>query len=202
MKLYISPLAPNPRRVTLFLAEKGIEVETISIDTYKGENLTADYLAKNMFGKVPVLEFDDGTCLSESVAICRYFEEVQPDPPLFGTTAIERATIEMWQRRVELYLTLVVSAALRNLTGFYKDREKIVKEWGEVSFERAETVYEKFDSHLATNRYFAGDEFSIADITCFCTIDFAGLIDLNIKDDQKNLARWFKEISSRPSVHV
>ena len=202
MKLYDAPIAPNPRRARIFLAEKGIEVETVSLDLQKGDNIAEDFLKKNMFGKIPVLELDDGTCISESVAICRYFEETQPDPPLFGTTALEKALIEMWQRRVEIYLTLVVSAAFRNITGFYKDREKVVKEWGEVSFENAEKVYKMFDDHLGDNRYFAGEKFTIADITGFCTIDFAKIIKLEIKDNQKNLARWYEEVASRPSAQA
>ena len=115
---------------------------------------------------------------------------------------LEKAMIEMWQRRVEIYLTMAVSAAFRNLTGFYKDREKVVKEWGEVSFENAENVYKKFDEHLGQNQYFAGEKFSIADITGLCTIDFAKFIELEIKDNQKNLARWYEEISSRPSAQA
>ena len=202
MKLYESPMAPNPRRVKIFLAEKGVEVESVNVDLQKGENLADDFLVKNMFAKVPVLELDDGTCIAESVAICRYIEETHPDPPLFGTSALEKAMIEMWQRRVEIYLTMAVSAAFRNLTGFYKDREKVVKEWGEVSFENAENVYKKFDAHLGQNPYFVGEKFSIADITGLCTIDFAKFIKLEIKDDQKNLARWYEEISSRPSAQA
>ena len=202
MKLYESPMAPNPRRVKIFLAEKGVEVKSINVDLQKGENLVDDFLKKNMFAKVPVLELDDGTCIAESVAICRYIEETHPAPPLFGTSALEKAMIEMWQRRVEIYLTMAVSAAFRNLTGFYKDREKVVKEWGEVSFENAENVYKKFDEHLGQNQYFAGEKFSIADITGLCTIDFAKFIELEIKDNQKNLARWYEEISSRPSAQA
>ncbi len=200
MKLYDLQIGPNPRRVRIFMAEKGIEVEKVQVDTRKGENIADDFLKKNMFGKVPVLELDDGTCISESVAICRYLEETHPDPPLFGTTVMEKTMIEMWQRRIEIYLTLAVSAAFRNLTGVYKDRETIVKEWGEVSFKKAEAVYQILDNHLGNSRYFAGDEFSIADITGICTIDFAAFIELNIKDNQKNLARWYKEVSSRPSA--
>ena len=202
MKLYEAPLAPNPRRVKIFLAEKGIELESVSLDLQAGENIADGFLVKNMFGKVPVLELDDGTCISESVAICRYFEETNPDPPLFGSTIIEKAMVEMWQRRVELYLTLPVSAAFRNLTGFYKDREKVVKEWGEVSFESAETVYGLFDKHLENHRYFVGDTFTIADITGFCTIDFAKFIQLEIKEDQKNLSRWYEEVAGRPSAQA
>ena len=131
MKLHESP-SPNARRVTVFMAEKGIECETVSVDIRAGENIQSDYLKKNPAGRVPVLELDDGTFISESMAICRYLEAIRPEPNLFGSTAIEVANVEMWQRRVELNLFLEIAGAFRNITGFFKDRETCVEEWGQV----------------------------------------------------------------------
>ena len=98
MKLYTTKVAPNPKRVHIFLAEKGIDIECVEIDLGKSENLEADFVAKNPLGRVPVLELDDGSYIAESVAICRYFEEQQPEPPLFGADAKDKAVVEMWKR--------------------------------------------------------------------------------------------------------
>ena len=127
MKLYESP-SPNARRVHIFMAEKGIDCERVAVDIRGGENLSADYKAKNPAGRVPLLELDDGTCIGESVAICRYLEALNPEPNLFGTQPIEIAQIEMWQRRSELNFMMNVANAFRNITGFFKDRETPVKE--------------------------------------------------------------------------
>ncbi|MCP4750421.1 MAG: glutathione S-transferase [Proteobacteria bacterium] len=202
MKLYESKMAPNPRRVRIFLAEKGIEMECVEMDLQKGDNLSDEYRKKNMFAKVPTLELDDGTCIAETIAICRYFEELQPEPCLFGGTPLEKATIEMWQRRIELYLLVPISDAFRNLTGFFADRETTVKEWGEVSFKKAENCLQLLDEHLAGNTFMAGDQFSVADISALCAIDFGGFINLKIADTQKNLARWHGEVSGRPSTQA
>ncbi len=133
MKVYELRRAPNARRVRMFLAEKGIEMEYQQVDLGAGENLAPAFLTKNPAGRIPVLELDDGTCLSETLAICRYFEELHPEPNLFGSTALERATIEMWSRFIEFNLWLPTGMAFRHITGFYKDRERVFPEWGERS---------------------------------------------------------------------
>ena len=130
MHLYTMSASPNGKRVGIFMKEKGIDIPTTEIDLRAGENLTDEYLRKNPFGRVPVLELDDGTFLSESQAICLYLEGLYPAPNLFGESAEERAKIEMWARRVDLNFLMPVAQGFRNLTGYYKDRETCVKEWG------------------------------------------------------------------------
>ena len=132
MKLYDSKMAPNPRRVRIFLAEKNIEVPTVQVDIGKAENRQPPYLARNPLGGVPVLELDDGSHIAESVAICRYFEEIQPDPPLFGTDAVDRARVEMWQRRMEFEVFQLTGQCFRNTHDFLKARIPRVPEFGEV----------------------------------------------------------------------
>ena len=140
VKLHEAP-SPNARRVQVFLREKGIPAPpSVTVDIRGGENLTEAYLALNPFGRVPVLELDDGTCLAESVAICRYFEGLHPEPCLFGSEALEQATIEMWNRRAELNFMMPAAQAFRNLTGFFKDRETVSAEWGAIALETAGDV--------------------------------------------------------------
>ncbi|MFT7651353.1 MAG: glutathione S-transferase, partial [Candidatus Azotimanducaceae bacterium] len=164
MKLHESP-SPNARRVHIFMAEKGIEIERVAVDIRAGENIADEYRAKNPAGRVPTLELDDGTFLAESVAICRYLEGINPTPNLFGETPLEMATIEMWGRRAEINFMAEVAGAFRNITGFFKDRETCVAEWGQVCAEKAPKALEMFDTQLADTEYVAGDRFTIADIT-------------------------------------
>lgn len=202
MRLFGSKTAPNPRRVRIYLAEKGIEISHVNLDLKKGDNLSIEFKEKNMFAKVPVLELDDGTCISESMAICRYFEMLHPEPSLFGRSPLEVATIEMWQRRVELQLNSFVGFAFRHLTGYFSDRETIVKPWGEESLLRATAALKQLDEHLADSRFIAGDTFSVVDITALCAIDFGKVIKLKIDDSQINLSRWHREVSERPSAQA
>ena len=198
MKLHESP-SPNARRVHVFMAEKGIDMERVPVDIRAGENLSDEYRAKNPAGRVPCLELDDGTFISESVAICRYLEALHPEPNLFGNDGLEMATIEMWARRVELNFMAEVAGAFRNITGFFKDRETCVEEWGHVCAEKAPKALEIFDAQLANNAYLAGDRFSIADITLGVAVDFAEMVKVVPIPELANLARWRAEISSRPS---
>jgi len=190
---------PNGRRVRIFLAEKGIEVPAVNIDLRAGDNLSAAHRAKNPFARIPVLELDDGTCIAESVAICRYFEEIQPSPPLFGRDAKSKAMVEMWNRRAELNFLLPGAQAFRNLTGFFKDREKISAEWGAISQEAAADALGLFDAALAQSRFLAGDTFSIADITFGCALDFMQVVQLKVPFDLPNVSRYREELASRPS---
>ncbi len=202
MKLYTTSQSPNGRRLNIFIAEKGMEIDKQEIDLGKGENLSDEFKARNPFGRVPVLELDDGTALAESVAISRYLESLQPDPVLFGTTGIERANIDMWNRRVDLNLLIPVAQAFRNLTGFFKDREEISKEWGEISARVAQKAVPIFDRQLAGTEYIAGDTFSVADISLLCTLDFAKATRQELPFDLPNLARWQKLVSERPSCQL
>jgi glutathione S-transferase len=202
MRLYDSTTAPNPRRVRIFLAEKGLSLPTTQIDIGARANLDPDFRARNPFAQVPVLELDDGTCLSESVAICRYFEELQPEPPLFGVGAREKAVVEMWNRRAELELTNRVFLCFQNTSDFFKGRLVQVPEFGAVSKQRAEETLGILDRMLGTQRFLAGDRFSIADITALVGIDFGRVVKLRPTPDQKNLLRWHAEVSARPSARA
>lgn len=198
MRLYEAP-SPNARRVHVFLKEKGIEApSSVAVDIRAGENLTDTYRALNPFGRVPVLELDDGTCLSESVAICRYFEGLHPQPCLFGAEPLEQATIEMWNRRAELNFMMPAAQAFRNLTGFFKDREKVSKEWGAISLEAAADALTRFDQALADREFLAGDAFSIADISFGVALNFAQQIKLELPFDLANVARYLDQVGARP----
>ena len=198
MKLYESP-SPNARRVHIFMAEKGIECERIAVDIRAAENLSAEYLAKNPGGRVPMLELEDGTFIGESVAICRYLESLQPESPLFGESGIEAAKVEMWQRRAELNFLLEVAGGFRNITGFFKDRETCVAEWGQVCAERAPKMLSMFDEQLSQTAYLAGDTFSIADITLAVALDFARMVKVVALPELPNIERWYGQISARIS---
>jgi glutathione S-transferase len=200
MKLYDSSLAPNPRRVRIFLAEKGISVPVEQVDIAKAANRQPDFLARNPMGGVPVLELDDGTCIAESVAICRYFEEIQPAPPLFGTDAKDRALVEMWNRRMEFNLLGNTAGAFRNTHAFFKGRIPQVPEYGAVCKEAAVKQLAWLDGELAGRKFIAGDRYTIADITALVGVDFGRVSDIRIAPEHKNLARWHQEVSARPSA--
>ena len=200
MKLYDSTLAPNPRRVRIFLAEKGVTVPTVQVDIAKAENRQPPYLAKNPLGGVPILELDDGTVIAETVAICRYFEETHPSPPLFGTDAKDRALVEMWQRRMELEIAIPIMQVFRNTHAFFKGRIPQVQEYGEVCRQAAESRMKWLDGELAGRKFVAGDRFTIADITLLVGIDFGRVSNIRIAPGLANLQRWYDEVSSLPSA--
>lgn len=204
MKIYEQKSAPNARRVRIFLAEKGLldSVDFVELDLQKGENRGAEFRDKNMFAKIPVLELDDGKCISESVAICRYFEALNPTPSLFGVEALAQAQVEMWQRRCEMYFLTMVGMAFQHTSGYFADRMTPNKEWGEDCIKNASKFMHMLDKHLAHSEFIAGDTFSIADITALITIDFARVIKLRRGEDQHNLNRWYEEVSARPSATV
>ena len=199
MKLYESP-SPNARRVQVFMAEKGFDCERVAVDIRGGENISAEYLAKNPGGRVPVLELDDGTWIAETMAICRYLECLYPEPNLYGETPLEIATIEMWQRRVEMLFMAEVAGAFRNITGFFKDRETCVEEWGRVCAEKAPKALNMFDAQLADNEYLAGDKFSVADISLAVALDFARMVKVVEIPDLPNINRWYEVVNARPSL--
>jgi len=197
--LYDSAAAPNPRRVRIFLAEKGVEVPVQPVDIGSAENRKPEFLEKNELGGLPVLELDDGTCIAESVAICRYFEELNPEPALMGVDAADRALVEMWNRRMEFEIFNTVTGAFRNTHDFFKDRITQVPEWGKQCKEWAPQKLEWLDGALADRPFVAGERFTIADITALCAIDFGRVIGLRVQPEQKNLTRWHEAVSSRPS---
>ena len=200
MKLYDTTMAPNPRRVRIFLAEKGITVPTEQVDLGAMAHTSDDFRKKNPLMRVPVLELDDGTCISESMAICRYFEETQPEPPLFGRDPKEKALVEMWNRRVELNVYNTVAAAFRHGNPAMAQREEQVAEWGAVNQRRAPEMLSFLDQALAGSEYLVGNYFSVADISALVAVDFARIIKVRMGDEHKNLARWHAKVSARPSA--
>ena len=200
MKIYDSAIAPNPRRVRIFLAEKGITVPYHQVDLAKAENRQPWFLAKNPLGGVPVLELDDGTLIAESVAICRYFEGTLPNPPLMGTGALDCAIVEMWQRRMELALLAPIAQAFRNTSEFFKGRIPQVPEFGELCKADAIKRFEWLDQVMADRPFIAGERFTIADITALVAVDFGRWVKIAIQPEQKNLARWYAAVSARASA--
>lgn len=200
MKIYETRTAPNPRRVRIFLAEKGIDVEYVQLDLQKGENISAEMLKKNPSGKVPVLELDDGTCIAETMAICRYFEALQPEPALMGKTPLEQAQIESWQRLVEFNFLVPVGMSFQHSTGYFRDRMTPVPEFGKVSGEMALSFLDKLEQRLDESTYVAGEQFSVADITLLCAIDFGRVIKLRLQDHHVHLKRWYDMVAARPSA--
>jgi glutathione S-transferase len=201
MKILQTRTAPNPRRVRIFLAEKGIEVPYEEVDLTKGDLKTPEFSKLNPLQRVPVLILDDGTPIAETVAICRYFEELQPEPALFGQGARERAIVEMWNRRMELNLLHSVAQAFRHLHPAMAQLEvPQVAAWGEANKPRALEVLGLLDKELAERPFIAGDGFSIADITALVAIDFMKPARIQRPPDLTNVARWHAEVSARPSA--
>ncbi|MEP2653837.1 MAG: glutathione S-transferase [Paraglaciecola sp.] len=200
MKIYDAKTAPSPRRVRIFLAEKAIPMEYVQVDLQKGENLSTEMRIKNPVGKIPILELDDGTCISEGASICRYFEEIQPEPSLMGATALEKAQIDMWHRQVELYFFGQVGMCFQHSTGYFKDRMTPVKEYGEVAGKNATGFLNVLERRLAESEYIAGDYYSIADITALCALDFARVVNIQLTEKHPNLKRWYDLVSNRPSA--
>jgi len=201
MKLYDSPVAPNPRRVRIFLAEKGIEIPKVSVDLAKLEQKTPAYKAVNPLQRIPALELDSGEIISETIAICRYFEEIQPDPPLFGRDALEKALVEMWQRRAELDFFFPIALAFRHSHPAMIEMEKPqIPQLVELNRPKALAFARLLDTELANRRFLAGDQFSIADITALVAADFARPARIAFPDDLVHFARWKDEVSARPSA--
>ncbi|TWX71151.1 glutathione S-transferase family protein [Colwellia sp. C1TZA3] len=201
MKIYETATAPNARRVRIFLHEKNIAgIEFVQMDIQRGDNLTKAFKQKNPLAKIPILELDDGTVISESVAICRYFEEMNPEQPLMGSNPLEKAIIEQWQRRMELSLLMPTGMCFQHTSGYFKDRMNVVADWGKECGESVTKFLIFLDKHLAASEYIAGDSFSIADITALISIDFNRVNNIRITDEQNNLKRWYANVSSRPSA--
>ncbi len=203
MKLYTFPGAPNPRRVHIYLAEKGLEIPFERVDIMKRENRRPEFMAKvNPLGGLPVLELDDGTHLAESVAICRYLEALHPEPPLFGRSAREQGMIEMWLRRLELYGMVPVGMVW--IHGSPLTKAVVKRQIPEVADQYRQAVaqhYAFLDRELATREFIAGASFSMADILALCTIDFAAQLNgLPIPPDHAHLGRWHRSVSARPSA--
>jgi glutathione S-transferase len=201
MKLYGAPMpAPNPRRVRMFLAEKGIDLAETRIDLMKGEHKSAEHRARNSLGQVPTLELDDGTTISETVSICRYFEEIQPQPPLFGVTAVEKAHVDMWVRRVEFVLMAPVGGYWRHAHPRTAALLTQFKDYGESNREAYVRAQRWLDRELATRPFIAGESFTMADICALSSVDFATWIGLPLDPERTSLAAWHERVSARPSA--
>ena len=203
MKLYDGGRAPNPRRVRIFLAEKGIDVPLVPIDMGAMGHRSQEITERNPLQRLPVLELDDGTILTESVAICRYFEELHPEPALFGEGALGKAKVEMWQRRMEMHFLLTVANAFRHTHPAMKEWEvPQVAEWGEANRPKAIEFLNLLDRDMADREFIAGDSYSIADITGMIGIDFMKPARIELPQELSNVRRWYEAVSSRPSARA
>lgn len=200
MKLYDDSRAPNPRRVRIFLAEKGVEVERVDVSIATKANLDDPYLAKNPIGLLPTLELDDGRLLPESIAICRYVEELHPEPNLFGADAWERANVERWNRHAELEILLNVAQAFQNLSPFWVGRRTQVPAFGELALEQLRKRMAWFDAALHGRTFLVSDRLTVADITLFAGLDFAKVVKVRVDDATPNLLRHYRAMSERPSA--
>jgi len=208
MKLYDFTLAPNPRRVRMFLSEKGVDVPMVQINTRNREQFSESFRAISPNALIPALELDDGTVITETVAICRYFEETVPEPPLMGRDAKDKAIVEMWNRRVEFEGYLAAAEAVRNSLSMFEDRGLAGQPSGVPQIpalvERGKQTFGRFlaniDTRLADSAFLAGDSFTIADITAFVTIDFAKRAELEVPESCPNVLRWQAEVAARPSA--
>ena len=201
MKLYDGGRAPNPRRTRIFLAEKGIKLPIETIDLSAMQHKSSDYAAVNPLMRVPALVLDNGTVITESIAICRYFEALHPDPPLFGRGALEIARIEMWNRRMELHFLLPVSHVFRNSHPAMKEMEvPQVPASAEANKPRVLEFISFLDGELSNRPFVAGDAFTVADVTGLVSIDFMKPAKLAVPDELEHLKRWHAEVSARPSA--
>jgi len=207
MILYDVKIAPSPRRVRIFLAEKNLDVEVIQVNTAEGEHLKEDFLKLNPWATVPVLKLDDGTCISEAIACCRYLEENYPNPPLMGVDPSEKAIISMWEHRMEWDGFLPVAEFLRNTVERFENRGLT----GTLNFNQIPALAERgqkriahfhdfLDKRLAESKFVATDKYSIADITAQVSIDFAQRVGAPIPEDKKNILRWYSNVNSRESA--
>ena len=203
MKLYDLPASPNARRVRVFIAEKNLEIEMVPINMMTGENKTEEYLSKNPLGRMPLLELDDGTCIAESIAICRYLENEHPDPPLFGTSSLEQATIEMWQRRMEFQFLNPMINIFRNTHEMWKDRMIQIPQIAEIESKDVKEKMVWLNRELEGREYIAGETYSVADITAQCAFVMGkAAVGIRIPDDLSNLDAWWSRVTSRPTARA
>lgn len=209
MRLFDFDRAPNPRRVRFFLAEKGIVIPRVNVNLYRHEQLSAEFLAINPGGTVPVLETDDGTYLAESVAICRYLEALHPEPPLFGRSPREEALTLMWANIVEYDGLQAIAEVLRNLSpGFRNHVLPGPQPYVQIPAlidrgrQRAAQFFDRVEQQLLHQQYLAGGDFSFADVSLLVTADFAGWVDINPLDNRPSLRRWYGQVAARPGAQA
>ena len=207
MKLYSYPAAPNPRRLHIFMAEKGLDIPFEPVDLMKGGQFDPAFVALNPMSTVPVLVTDDGTVLTQVVAICDYLEAVHPEPALLGRTAVEKGEIREWSTRIFTEGLMSVAEAFRNSNPNFANRslpgplalpqEPVLVERG---IKRLELFWQTLDARLAGRDYVVGDSYTMADIDALCTCDFARWIRKSIPEDCANIQRWYAAVSARPSA--
>jgi glutathione S-transferase len=207
MKLYDCTTAPSPQRVRIFLAEKGVDIPLVQVDLREQEQLGDAFRAINPDCTVPVLELDDGTRISEIFAICQYLESQFPEPVLMGRDALEQAMVSMWNSKIEQNGIAALAETLRNRARGMQDRAlpgpvnlPQIPELVERGRKRAETFFDRLDSQLGHNEFVTGDQFTMADITAYVMVQFAGWSKISIPESQKHLQRWYNTVSKRPSV--
>jgi len=209
MRLFDYNRAPNPIRVRIFIAEKGLDIPLVKVDLMRREQLSPEYLQLNPGGTVPMLETDDGQLIAESLAICHYLEQLHPEPPLMGSTPAEQATVIMWNNIIEAQGIDAVAEVLRNVSPGFRghafpgpvllDQIPDLVRRGQA---RVAGFFDRMEAHLGEHRYIAGDDYSFADISLLATIDFADWVETRATSTRPNLARWYQEISGRPATRV
>jgi glutathione S-transferase len=203
VKLYDLPPSPNARRVRIFIAEKGLEIPIVPVNMMTGENQSEDYLAKNSLGKMPLLELDDGTCIAESAAICRYLEEMNPNPPLMGRNPLEKALVEMWHRRMELEFLIPMITIFLHTGEMWKDRVTQIPQVAETGILNVKERMEWLDRELDGKEFITGEDYTVADIAAQCAFVMGkAALGLRIAEDQLNLSNWFTRVSSRPTARA
>ena len=207
MKLYEFAPAPNPRRVRIFAAEKGIDLDTVQVDIRSGEQFGDAFRALNPYCTVPALVLDDGTCISESFAICRYLEALKPEPPLMGADAKDQGLVEMWHRRVEIHGLMAIADALRNTAERFQNHAvpsakpyAQIPELAERGMGRIEDFFEMLDERLGKSAHVAGENYTVADILALVCVDFAAVVKKTPPDGMRALKAWHETVSSRPSA--
>ena len=203
MKLYDLPASPTARRVRIFSAEKDLQIPMVPIDMTSGENRKSEYLAKNSLGRMPLLELDDGTCIAESIAICRYLESEFPSPPLFGSSGLEQAIIEMWQRRMEFLLLNPMINIFRHTHEMWKDRMTQIPQIAEIESEDVKEKMIWLDAELKGKQYIAGGDYSVADITAQCAFVMGkAAVGIRIPQELSNLDAWWSRVTTRKSARA
>ena len=209
MKIYEFKRAPNPRRVQMFLAEKNIQVEYVQVDVRNGENRESDYLEINPKSGVPALQLDNGNVISESMAICRYFDAIQPEPFLFGESPEEKGIVEMWNRKIEIEGMNPVGECLRNSSEAFKDRgvpdprpTKQIPELAERGSMLANRFLGDINKQLSNNKFVTGENFTMADINLYVFLDFASWVKVVPKEEHQSLINWKNLISERDCAKV
>jgi glutathione S-transferase len=201
MKIWGAKSMGNPVRVAIFVEEKGIDIPFIPVDLFNDAHKSKEHLAKNPAAQVPVLELQDGTCISETIAICRYLERLHPNPPLMGKDPLDEARVEMWQRRIEFGLFELARHTFRHSNPMVKKLEPVqVAEWAELNRTKIPAALEMLEPQLKANAFVAGPNFTVADITAVLPLQLMGMIGIEIPASCPSVTRWRDALFARPSV--